>query len=1049
MKKIIFFVCIIICWSANRICAQGIQARGVITDDKGPVSGASVIEKNVPSNGTVTDNKGQFSLILKGKSRIIIISASGYLSQEVSTGAQMLSVSLVTEATGLGEVIVIGYGKQKKITLSGAASSVSGATLRQNPSASLQNGLSGRLPGFSSQQRSGKPGADGAAFFIRGVSSFTGSNTPLIIVDDIEYSYDQFAALDPNEVESLTILKDASTTAVYGIKGANGVVVVTTRRGKTGAPKISLRTEYATMEPTIFPEYLDAYNTAYLYNQAQINDNKYAATPNPNFVPKFAQQDLDLFQNGQDPYGHPNVNWKKELFKDFSHQLRTNLDVTGGTDRVKYFISLGYISQGGILNDFSKGQGFNGNYYNKRFNYRSNLDIKATKDLDLRVDLYGNRGEVNNPNIYYDKINGRNNDPFYEYSTFLSLAPFAYPIKNPDGSWGYSKWQRNDAAGGNYDANNIIGRLSLGGYTRTNTDNMNFITSANQKLDFLTPGLSAKVLISYASNYNYNKDLTRLNFPSYIYNSTTNTYEARDPNVYSESKLGTNYVTRYTFRDLTVQGMINYDRNFGNHHVYGLALVNRNSKTGASFNSDGTVNTTYNFIPINFQGFTGRVGYDYKNKYLFQFNAGYNGTDRFEATKRFGFFPAVSVGWNMAEEKFLKNLLPVINQFKLRGSYGIVGSDAIGSAFSYAYRQEYTLNAARIYVGNFGLSSNPFNNIQEGTLPNNDVTWEKENKLDVGIDFGVFNNKLTGTIDYFYNNRYDILTTRGTVSQIFGQTLPPVNLGKTSNKGFEIELNYRDHIGKDFNYFVKATYSFAKNKVVFRDEPTYRYAYQQSTGQSINQNLIYKWTGHFFTDQADIDKKPKTSVIAHPGDLEYEDINKDGVINADDRGFFGYPNLPNTNYGFQLGFSYKRFSISALFQGAKNFTVNASTQAFFGNLTEVHKNAWTSELGDNAKYPYLTFTANASDPNNYASTFWFRRGDYLRLRTAEIAYLLPEKWLARIKIDDVRFYINGNNLFTWSKLFKLYSLDPEVNPGTDRTVYPPQRIVNIGLNITF
>jgi TonB-linked SusC/RagA family outer membrane protein len=1049
MKKFIILFVLTICWSVNFLYAQNKRVSGVVSDDKGPVEGASVIEKATPANGTTTDVNGKFTLALKGTGNTLVVSASGFLSQEINASSQPLTIKLAIDTKGLGEVIVIGYGKQKKITLTGSASSISGPSLRQNPSASLQNGLSGRLPGFSSQQRTGRPGGDGAAFFIRGSSSFTGANTPLIIVDDIEYSYDQFSALDPNEVESITILKDASTTAVYGIKGANGVVVVTTRRGKSGPPKISLRTEYATMEPTIFPKFLDAYNTTYLYDQAQINDNKYAATPNPAFVPKFSDQDLELYKNGSDPYGHPNVDWKKELFRDYSHQLRTNLDITGGTERVKYFVSLGYISQGGILNDFSKGQGFNGNYYNQRFNYRSNLDIKATEDLDLRIDLYGNRGEVNNPNIFYNTINGRTNDAFYEYSTFLSLAPFAYPVKNPDGSWGYSKWQRNDAGGGNYNGNNIIGRLSLDGYTRNNTDNMNFITSANQKLDFITRGLSVKGLVSYASNYNYNKDLTRLDFPSFIYNPAGASYEARDLNIYTNSKLGTNYNTRYTFRDFTLQGMLNYDRSFGNHHVYGLALANRNSKTTAAFTPAGATNPTYNFIPINFQGFTGRVGYDYKNKYLFQFNAGYNGTDRFESSKRFGFFPAVSAGYNLAEEKFFNRVAPFINQFKLRGSYGIVGSDAIGSAFSYAYRQEYILNPARIYQGNFGFSSNGFNSIQEGALPNTNVTWEKENKLDIGIDFGLFNNKLTGTVDYFYNNRYDILTTRGTVSQIFGQDLPPVNLGKTNNKGFEIELNYKDKVGKDFTYTLKATYSFAKNKVVFRDEPTFKYAYEQATGQSINQNLIYKWTGHFFTDQADIDKNPKTSVIAHPGDLQYADINGDGIINADDRGYFGYPNLPNTNYGFQFGFSYKRFSVNVLFQGAMNFTVNASTNAFFGNLTEIHKNAWTPQLGDNAQYPYLTLTTGASDPNNFASTFWFRSGNYLRLRTAEISYQLPAQLLSRIKINDIRFYINGNNIYTWSKLFKLYSLDPEVNPGTDRIVYPPQRIINIGLNITF
>ena len=1069
MKRLITYLLALVLMLAGKAFAQNRQVSGIVSDDKGPVEGATVVEKGIPQNATTTNERGRFALSLRGSTNVLVITSASYLQKEVSVSDASLAVTLTVDPKGLGEVVIVGYGKQKKVTVTGSVSSIAGSAIRENPSASIQNGLVGKLPGFSAQQRSGRPGGDGAAFFIRGVSSFTGANTPLIIVDDIEYSYDQFSVLDPNEIESLSILKDASTTAVYGIKGANGVVVVTTRRGKLGAPKISFRTEYATMEPTVLPRYLDAYNTALLYNQAQLNDNNFAANPNPAFLPKWTATDLQLFKDGTDPYLHPNVDWYSELFKKYSHQTRSNIDISGGTESVKYFVSLGYINQGGILKDFSEDQGIDGNYFNKRFNYRSNLDIKATKTLDFRVDLYGNTSRVNNPYVQSNNTtNGQKNDAFYEYSSFQSLAPYAYPIKNPDGSWAYSASQKGNTS---YDANNIVERLALGGYERNYNDNMNFITSATQKLDFITKGLSLRGLVSYASNYNYRRDERRQDYPSFIYNPVNNTYTVRDANVYRIQPLSINYEPRQTFRDFTMQAMLNYDRTISSHHVYGLALINRNSKT-SRINIPNTnppvANPTYNFIPSNFQGISTRLGYDYKAKYLFEVNLGYNGTDRFEGDKRFGFFPAVSAGWNVAEENFFKNGVPFINLLKFKGSYGIVGSDDVGN-FSYAYRQEFLLNTAgwsnsntsltnfpnnRIIQANFGTSSTPYNNLQEGTLSNL-VTWEKVKKLNVGLDFGLFNNKISGTVEFFKDDRYDILTQRGTVSQLLGVTLPPVNLGRVKNEGYDLEITYRDRIGKKFNFSIRGTYSYANNTRIFIDEAPPIQAYQASTGQSINEPLLYNWTGSFYKDQDDINKSPRVTLAGvapvHAGDIKYEDINGDGVINEFDRGFFGWPNLPRVNYGMQLQLGYGKLRFSVAFQGTGNFSINGteeSIRAFSANLTDVHAKSWTPALGNNASYPVLTLARGISDPG-VNSTFWSRSGKYLRLRTADISYSLPQNWLNRVKVDDIRIYVNGNNLFTWSKFFDLYALDPEAPPGTDRTTYPPQKVYNIGLNITF
>ncbi len=1040
MRKI-FFILFIQLTALLQLHAQNPIVSGKVADSTGPVSGASVYEKNLSSNGTVTDENGRFTLALKGKSNTIIVSGIGFVTQQINVaGKSNISVTVLpTEGKGtMDDVVVIGYAKQKKVTLTGAVSTVSGVELRENPSASLQNTLAGRLPGFFSVQPTGRPGADGATFFIRGQSSYnSGSNSPLIIVDDIEYSYEQFARIDPNEIESLSILKDASTTAIYGVKGANGVVIITTRRGKLGPPKISARLETSMQQPTRIPKYLDAYETALLFNQAQINDNK--NNPSTGFTPRFTQTDLDLYKSGADPYGHPNIDWYETLFKKFSRQYRANFDISGGTEKVKYFISLGGLFQDGMVKNFSESQDVNGNYYHMRYNYRSNLDMKITPTTDLRLDLYGNIGEINTPNV--GSAFGYN-DVFYEYSSFYSLAPFAYPIYNPNGSFGYSNWQV--IGGGNntaYNTNNIVGRLTHYGYNRNYENNMNFITSVNQKLDFFTRGLSFKATAAYTSNYGYSRSMTRDQFPSFIYNPTTEVYTPRDPNVYRVRRFFSGYGAGSTIRTLNLQAILNYDHTFGRHRIYGLALFNQN--TDLRFSS----NSVYNFIPNNFRGFTGRLGYNYKEKYLLEVNAAYNGSDRFSKDNRFGLFPAASVGWNLAKEDFVKNNFKSLSNLKLRASYGMVGNDKIGSSFSYYYLPSWS-NAGSI---NFGTSSNTFNGIREGALGNDQVSWEKEKKLDVGVDFGFFNNKLSGTVDYFKNQRYDILTTRGTVSAVFGQTLPPVNLGIVDNEGYEIELNYNGTIGKEFKYRLKGTYSVAKNKIVFADEPAFGNKYQAFTGNSIGMQRVYRFIG-YYKDSADIANSPVPSIRPYPGDLKYADLNADGKIDGFDQEVTGYSNVPNTTYGFQIGFNYKGFSVSTFFQGAMNFNVRAVAEAirpFASNLTDIHRYAWTPELGDNARFPRLSIGSGASDAVQFPSTFYFISGNYIRLKTAEIGYTLPKSWIKRLRLSNVKIYANGYNLFTWTKLDKLYDFDPEISTNSDRTIYPPQRTINFGTSISF
>jgi TonB-linked SusC/RagA family outer membrane protein len=1049
MKKIFYLVLAIYCLTCVRLMAQNKQISGTVSDTTGaPLPGAVITEKGT-TNALSASTSGRFAITLRGSGQILVVSMVGYRPQEINVaGWQTINVILKELAQNLSEVVVVGYGVQKKITTTGAISSVSGAELRANPAAAIQNTMAGKVPGFFSQQTSGRPGADGATFNIRGVSSYnSGSTTPTIYVDDIEYTYEQFSRLDANEIESVTILKDASATAVFGVRGANGVIIVSTRRGRVGAPEITFRGETSLQQPDVFPKFLNAYDAAVLYNSGRKNDGQPV---------QFSDADLAAYRDHTDPYGHPDINWKEVLFKKFSKQYRGNFDVTGGTQSVKYFVSAGYLNQDGMVNDFGSKVGINNNYYSERYNYRSNLDMKLTKTTDLRIDLSGNVSTINVPQV--GSPNGWN-DVFADYGSIWTLAPWAYPLYNPDGSLGYSQWARSPGTGGTvYDVNNVIGRLTYLGYNRTFENNMNLLTTLNQKLNFITDGLSLKGTVSYASNYN-NPTLSMSGgeFPSYIYDPVAGTYSPRNSNTFRVRRLIRGSGNGSTIRVLTTQAALNYDRGFGFHHVTALALFLQQSDT----RSNG--NNIYNFIPSNFRSYVGRVAYNYRQKYLLEFNSAYNGSDRFSANNRFGFFPAVSAGWNVSEEPFFKKHVSVMNRLKLRGSYGLVGNDKLGG-FSYYYQQTYSSAGNQVYFGNPG--ANTSNGIYEGTLGNLEVSWEKERKLDLGIEMGFFKDKLSATIEYFDNNRFDILTDRsgrsdprfGSVSLVFGQTLPPVNLGKVNNRGVEFETNYNGKIGKDLSFSIKGTYSIAKNKIVFADEPTYQYAYQAYTGHAINTQRVYTWIG-FYQDAADIAKSAKPAgLTVRPGDLKYADLNGDGIIDGFDAKVQGNPNTPNTTGGLNLSVRYKNFNIGVFFQGARGFNVRGLAEAiqpFGSNFMPIHQQAWTPALGDDAKFPLLSFIPGISDSRAYPSTFWLVPGDYIRLKTAEIGYRLPASITSKLKMKEIRVYSNGYNLLTWTKLGKLYQLDPEINQGstgssgTDRTNYPPQRVFNLGLSATF
>ncbi len=1028
MKKYVLLLLLYL--FASQLYAQQkkvVKGSVIAKDTTGYLQNISIYEKDVPTNGTVTNEKGQFQITLRGKG-ILVISSVGYKDQEVNANSYInkpLIISLVSASKELDDVVVIGYGTKKKITNTGAINTVGGDELRQTPTASVQNALSGRLPGVFSQQRSGQPGQDGATILVRGVSTITGdannsSAAPLIIVDDLPYG-GYLNDIDADQIESITVLKDASSTAVYGVQGANGVIIITTRRGKISRPQLSFRTEQGAQSPTFTPKFLGSYQAATLRNQAYMNDGS---------APFFTAADIQAFKDHSDPYGHPDIDWMHLLIRPYSLQSNNILNITGGTDKVKYFVSAGYLWQNGMVKDFAINPDLNSNYYYKRYNFRTNLDIQATNTLTFGLDLSGDFTEQNNPNI-----GGRNNrnKVLFEINDQAQLPPYAYQPYNPNGTLG-----ANPSFFGTY-SNNVIGRFEYGGYNRNSGNNVTANLKGTQKLDFITKGLSLKGVVGYNALFYVTRSLTLNggsdNFPAYGYNATTQTYTPFNPAVYEVGTYGLSYSPStggQNVKSLTYQGIVNYDRTFGSHHAYGLVLFQQTS------NISGTN------VPIIGRGFVGRFGYDFQQKYLIEFDGAYNGTSVFSTQKRYALFPAISGGWNVAKEKFVKENFKFIDLFKLRASYGLTGSanlpvdPSTGNPFLYVYQQNYS-NSGSYSIGNV---SNNITGIIEGTLGSN-VTWEKEKQADYGVDIKMFNNRLGITADYFDKERYDILIRRGSVSTILGVGVPPVNLGKVSNKGFEVEISYAGNITKDLNYSVRGNISYAKNKILFQDEAQPAYPWLAGTGHSVGYLIGYTNIG-FYKDSADIANSPKQQITTHPGDLKYADLNKDGKIDPNDERIMKYTNLPTTNLGFTGTLGYKGFTFSFTLQSALDFVVRRNLT---GNYTTERLDSWSPTNNIHPLLPRLSIAASVSD---YDSDFWFRRMDYLRLKTVQLGYQLPAKTVRHLSLNGARVYLSGYNLLTFMLKGKnIYDFDPEAPTSTEGGDYPVQKVVNVGLQLTF
>ena len=1041
-RIIIYCLCLILAAAlpgASLLAQQrtGLTISGAITNGKIPLENVSVYEKDVTSNGALTDGKGKFKLTLRGSVYILIISRVGYLTQEVKVvPGKELDITMKEDAKGMEEAVVVGYGQVKKVTLTGAVASISGQELRQSPSASLQNALVGRLPGLFSQQRGGQPGADAASIQIRGVSSYTSSTTPLIMVDDIEFDANQLSQIDANEVESLTILKDASTTAVYGIRGANGVIIIRTRRGQAGKPQLTVRNETGLQMPTQKLKTNSPYTTLQLLKEYELGKGSDPVTDYPLF---FSGNSMDYYKDNSDPYGHPYVDWWDVLLKKVSTMNRTNFDISGGSNLIKYFISFGYLTQGGIYKNFTRDQGYNGNYFYNRYNFRSNLDIEPTKTLKIRIDLSGRFGATNSPNDKPWNAGGTT----FQYLWNGQLSGFGYPVYNPNGTLANTP----AAISSSGTKPNPVANLMYSGYNRSYDNNFNLVVSPTQKLDFITKGLSINGVISLASDFTYLRSLTRSSSQilTYYYDASTGNYTPATTGLYRMGPLSRSGTPTGSSQLVNMQVSLNYARSFGSHNISALFLANQNSNSKDTINSSNVVAP---LTPVNYRGFTGKVGYNYKYKYLLDLSGAYNGSDRFQSSKKYGLFPAISAGWNISEESFFKENVKFVDALKIRGSYGLVGSDNIGG-YQYLYQQVYSTGSS--YGYNFGSTSTNVSTLTEGTLGNANVTWEKVRKTNIGIDLRMFKGAINLTADYFRDYRYDILTTRGTVPAPFGVGLPPVNLGRVQNRGYEVDLKYNGRQGK-VAYFIDAQVSYARNKILYQDEPAKVYPWLARTGKAIGTQFGYTWSGGYYQNIEDIYTSPMLTTgtplsTVFPGALKLVDLNKDGKLDENDMGALG-TNQPLYTGGVSLGVSYKGFDLSMLFQGAFDYIISIQRGVldYYERPANIsvpfNLGRWTPQNAKNATSPSLYGGVN----NSVTSSFWYRRGDYVRFKNFELGYTFHSAWVKRMKLREIRLYANGYNLGLIYTALPVF-VDPESAFSNTAGEYPQQRIVNFGLQV--
>lgn len=1037
MKQILFIIAISLGVSLGTFAQSSdmIEISGVVTDEKNePLIGVSVFLKGSPTIGTVTDIDGKYKLKMEAFNRVVF-SYIGFETQEILVKEQtLINVTLKeSEAKSLDEVVVTGTGVQKKLTVTGAISTVNVEQLKSNPTTSIVNALAGNVPGMLTMQTSGQPGNNISEFWVRSVSTFGAGSSALVLVDGFER---EFSQINVEDVESLTVLKDASETAIYGSRGANGVLLVQTKRGQEGKIKIEAKYETIYNTRTFTPEFVDGYTYAQMANEARVTRNQ---------EPMFIGQELEILRLGLDPDLLPNVDWMDLLLKDGAWTNRATVTLNGGGANARYFVSGSYVSEEGMYkDDETLKQRYDTNANFSRYNYRMNADIDITKTTLFQVGMSGHLRKRNEPGAYGHDV----------WGSLMMYNPVTTPIKYSNGYipayWVQDPDNLDDLAFDDI-VSNQMNPWTLATQTGHHEKWWNETTanvSLNQNLSFITEGL--KFVGRFAMDATNESTIRKLKRPEMwkaerfrdkdgeiIYKRIGKPVEMRQQ-AWSDGE-----------RRETLEAELGYDRGFNGHNVSSTFKYSQDSKIETQ-NIGGDIK---NSIPRRHQGIAGRIAYDWKHRYFINFNFGYNGSENFAKGHQFGFFPAISTAWNIAEEPILDSA-DWLEMFKIRYSYGKVGNDDTGTRFPFLY----TISPTSEQYNWADLNFNKTYSSMRYTQPGSDyLTWEIAKKHNLGVDISLFKDKFSLTVDFFQEQRDGIFMRREHLPQtaVYDQH-PYGNVGSVKAKGFDGIVKFQDKIG-NVDFTVRGNMTYGRSIVLERDEEISVYPYQSQKGFRDGQTRGLIALG-LFKDYDEIRNSPKqTFGDVQPGDVKYKDVNGDGIIDGGDRTAIGSTSRPNLIYGLGLSANWKGFNLNVHFQGAgkSSFHINGSTVRAFsdsrwGNvLTDMIGNYWISRdisgteetENPNARYPRLTYGWNN---NNYQeSTMWLRDGSYLRLKTLDIGYTLPKSFITRYGIQNLRFFVIGSNLITWSN-FKLW--DPEL-VSSNGHVYPIAKSVTLGVSV--
>ena len=1025
---------------ASNLVAQEKIISGVVNDSYGnPIPGVNILQETQKSNGTVTDFDGNFTISVSGES-MLIFSYVGFITKKVDPKDNNLEVILEEDLLGLDEVTVVAYGTQKKASVIAAVTSINPEELRV-PTSNLTSSIAGRVAGVISYQRSGEPGRDNAEFFIRGVSTFGYARSPLILIDGIETTSTDLARLQPDDIASFSIMKDATATALYGARGANGVILVTTKEGKEGVVKINVRYEKAYSAPTKSLEIADPVTYMTLHNEA-------LATRNPLGGRIYSLEKILISQDpNRNIMAYPTVNWFDELLEDYTLNSRFNFNVSGGGKVARYYLAATVNTDNGNLK-IDPQNNFNNNINFKRISLRSNVNVNLTSTTEVALKFNGN----------FDDYIGPLDGGAAIYQKAMQTNPVLYPrFYEPDLQFQNST----HILFGNYgqfgDYLNPYADM-IRGYKDESYNNFLATVEVKQDLGFIAEGLNARILgnTSRYSFYNLERKYNPFYYTlgNYDFQSDQYTLIALNPNQgteYLEYNEGNKVITNATY----FEASLNYNTTIDDiHEISGMIIgISRELK----YANAGDLQRS---LPYRNLGVSGRFTYAYDERYFSEFNFGYNGSERFAKSERFGFFPSFGFGWYMSNEDFMSSTSDVITKLKLKSTYGLVGNDQIGSAEDrFFYISQVNLNDGSMGAPFGNEFSNYINGVSIDRYANDQITWEKAKMLNVGFELGLF-DKVDIQADYFTEYRSNILMDRAQVPASMGLQSPiRANVGEASSKGFEMSLDYKDNITNDFFVAVRANFSFATSKYEVFEELDYVSAglpWRSRIGLNLSQPFGYI-AERLFIDEADIANSPiQTFGDYMAGDIKYKDINNDGIIDINDEVPIGYPTTPEIIYGFGTSASYRNFDFSFFFQGSarSSFFVDAyNTSPFIdtsgsaiGNnaLLSAWANDHWSENDRNLYASWPRLSDQLIDNNNRNSTWWLRDGAFLRLKSIEFGYSFADKLTEKLGFSAGRVYVSGTNLLTFSK-FKLW----DIEMGGNGLGYPIQKGANLGLNINF